>query len=107
MPIIFLGILLIANYWGDHSNIFRADTLDDLLKLLPKQLFHILPRLQMNELYCFRVKSAQKLNMNDKQDLEKEITLAECHATLRNMKNNTSPGADGLTVEFYNFVGKI
>jgi hypothetical protein len=27
-------------YWGDHSNIFRADTLGDLLQILPKLLFH-------------------------------------------------------------------
>jgi hypothetical protein len=48
----------------------------------------------------------QKLNMYDKHDLEKEITLVECHATVRNMKNNTSPGTDGPTVEFYKKIRK-
>lgn len=48
----------------------------------------------------------KRLTEIDKQELENELTLRECFDTLKNMKMNTSPGADGLTVEFYKFFWK-
>jgi len=47
-----------------------------------------------------------KLLENDKINLEKEITLNECLKALKNMKNSKSPGADGITTEFYKFFWK-
>ena len=44
-----------------------------------------------------------KLSDLDSSKLEGEITYAELSTALRNMKNNKSPGLDGLTVEFFKF----
>ena len=44
-----------------------------------------------------------KLKATKKQRLESHITLFELGSTLFKMKNGTSPGSDGFTVEFYKF----
>ena len=41
------------------------------------------------------------LNDLEKEGLEGKITPGECEEALKNMKNNKSPGSDGLPVEFY------
>ena len=43
----------------------------------------------------------RKLNEKQKEALEKEITKNELFLSLKKMKKNTSPGLDGMTVEFY------
>jgi hypothetical protein len=52
-----------------------------------------------------------KLNENQKQSLEGEISLPELTSALKRMKNNKSPGADGFTADFFKFfwidVGKF
>ena len=45
--------------------------------------------------------SSPKLHENDKQSCEREITKNECGDALKSVGNNTSPGNDGLTKEFY------
>ena len=45
--------------------------------------------------------SIRKLNNLDKNSCEGHITEAECINALKNMKNQKSPGSDGITVEFY------
>ena len=42
-----------------------------------------------------------KLSDNESNQLEGHITLAELTNTLRNMKNNKSPGTDGYSCEFF------
>ena len=41
-----------------------------------------------------------KLSDEESQDLEGEIKYSELGTSLKNMKNNKSPGLDGFTVEF-------
>ena len=41
------------------------------------------------------------------QNLEGLLTLPEALKSLKQMKNNNSPGIDGFTVEFYNYFGVI
>lgn len=45
--------------------------------------------------------SIDKLNDTDKQTCEGLLTESECTKALKDMKNNKSPGSDGITVEFY------
>ena len=47
--------------------------------------------------------SLAKLDDSDKQKLGEPITQSELGATLHKMRNGTSPGSDGFTVEFYKF----
>ena len=47
-----------------------------------------------------------KLDRQISDDLEREITEAELLSTLKNMKNNKSPGSDGYTAEFFKFFWK-
>ena len=47
-----------------------------------------------------------QLNQNDTITLESNVTNRECLSTLKKMKNGSSPGSDGLTVEFYKFFWK-
>ena len=49
---------------------------------------------------CFE-DSIRKPNNLDKNSCEGHITEAECINALKNMKNQKSPGFDGITVEFY------
>jgi len=42
-----------------------------------------------------------KLNQSESESLEGLITYEETYQTLKNMKNNKSPGSDGFTVEFF------
>ena len=45
----------------------------------------------------------EKVSDQEKQDCDKMITNEECLSYLKHMRNNTSPGLDGFTVEFYKF----
>ena len=47
-----------------------------------------------------------KLNINQANELEGEITKSEIIKALKRMKNNKSPGSDGYTVEFFKFFSK-
>ena len=42
-----------------------------------------------------------KINENEKQLCDAPPTLIECEEAVRSMKNNKSPGQDGLPAEFY------
>ena len=44
-----------------------------------------------------------KLNKIEAESLEGEITYEEATETLKNMKNDKSPGSDGYTAEFFKF----
>jgi len=41
------------------------------------------------------------LNSHDKAICEGLLTVKECESVLKTMKNNKSPGNDGISVEFY------
>ena len=47
-----------------------------------------------------------KQNEQEATELEGEISLKEASLTLKNMKNNKSPGTSGFTVDFYNVFWK-
>ena len=49
------------------------------------------------------IKNANKLTQEESEQLEGPLTLQEIGESLKNMKNNKSPGSDGFTVEFYKF----
>jgi hypothetical protein len=59
--------------------------------------------IDVNEIedYFSKINVENILNENDKQMLELFPTLQECTDALFAMKNNKSPGLDGLTCEFY------
>lgn len=42
-----------------------------------------------------------KLSDDDKENLEGELTIAECRLILKTFNIGKSPGEDGFTVEFY------
>ena len=42
-----------------------------------------------------------RLDEDEKQSCEGEITIEECEKVIKTMKNNKSPGVDGLPCEFY------
>ena len=52
-------------------------------------------------MYNFFDDNIQKLNDIEKRNCEGKINENECLKALKEMKNNKSPGSDGLTVEFY------
>jgi hypothetical protein len=43
----------------------------------------------------------QKLSDDDKKTCDGKMTIEECSMSIQNMKNNTSPGLDGLGPAFY------
>ena len=43
----------------------------------------------------------QRLTEEEKMSFEGKLSYKECFESLQGMKNNKSPGYDGLTVEFY------
>jgi hypothetical protein len=59
--------------------------------------------IDVNEIedYFSQINVENILNKNDKQMLELFPTLEECTDALFAMKNNKSPGLDGLPCEFY------
>ena len=60
--------------------------------------------LDENDLFDLFVQSLKTPKLQDQQrnELEGEITLAECKVVLRTFSNGKSPGEDGFTWEFYN-----
>ena len=56
-----------------------------------------------HELFADFVRSVQlpKLSDDDKENLEGELTIAECRLILKTFNFGKSPGEDGFTVEFY------
>ena len=67
-----------------------------------KQLYN--SGLDENDLFDLFVQSLKTPKLQDQQrnELEGEITLAECKVVLRTFSNGKSPGEDGFTWEFYN-----
>ena len=51
--------------------------------------------------YIAETNIENKLNNVKKNACENLPTLAECEDAIKDMKNNKSPGADGIPVEFY------
>ena len=51
--------------------------------------------------YLNKIENLNKLKEEEANNLEGEITEAECKNALKNMKLNKSPGSDGIPVEFY------
>lgn len=53
-----------------------------------------------------KLTECSKLTVEERDKLEGEISSEEILFVLKNMKNNKSPGSDGLSVEFFNFFHK-
>jgi exonuclease III len=51
--------------------------------------------------YIQHTQLEQVLSKEDSQSCDGSLTLAECKNVVHSMKNNKSPGIDGLSVEFY------
>lgn len=51
--------------------------------------------------YFSSIPNTKTLNDNEKDFCEKDISLCELTESVRNIKNNKSPGPDGLSPEFY------
>lgn len=51
--------------------------------------------------YLFNSINTPRLSNEDKTQLNKRFTEGELYETLKQMKNNKTPGSDGLTKEFY------
>ena len=45
--------------------------------------------------------NTSKLTDEQRDSIDKQLTLSECFAALKTFKKNKTPGNDGLTVEFY------
>jgi hypothetical protein len=55
----------------------------------------------IDESHSALFKSEVKLDEEDRKMLDNSITIDECDRAMNEMKNNKSPGSDGLTAEFY------
>ena len=51
--------------------------------------------------YLNSINVENTLNENDKYNCDKEVTIEELDFAIKNLKNNKSPGMDGLTPEFF------
>ena len=45
--------------------------------------------------------NASKLTDEQRDSIDKQLTMSECFTALKTFKRNKTPGNDGLTVEFY------
>ena len=68
---------------------------ENLYAFRPTQNINIEKQLNFNDI--------PKLNEQQSESLEGLITIEEMLVSLKNMKNNKSPGSDGFTIEFYKF----
>ena len=57
--------------------------------------------------YFFEKENDNKLSNEDRDKCEGKITELECIQAIKDMKNNKSPGSDGIPVEFYKIFWKI
>jgi hypothetical protein len=58
-------------------------------------------------IYIYRTKLESKVNQEDMNVCDGQLSVEECTEAIFKMKLNKSPGIDGLTVEFYRTFGKI
>ena len=56
---------------------------------------------QTNPSFNFFDEHVPKLNANEKAKCDGLISEDECEKVLKEMKNQKSPGSDGLTTEFF------
>ena len=54
-----------------------------------------------------RYQDIPKLSESQKLEIEGQITATEALNSLKNMKNNKSPGSDGFSTEFFKFLNDI
>ena len=95
-------------------NLYRSDgtrtnTKDEIIfetKRFYEKLYDVKQTedVDLNDLLNFP--NVPKLNEDEKLKLEGPITINEISESLKNMKNNKSPGSDGFTAEFFKFFWK-
>jgi len=96
---------LIPNLIDNDGN--ELDKLPDILKeqsIFYEKLYSSKnPRMDEQSKHIFfpEDKRVQSLSVDEKSNLEHEITIEESYEVLKNMKKDKSPGSDGFTVEFY------
>ena len=75
---------------GFYSGLYKKDDLEPCENLMNTFLeSQLMPR----------------LSVDDSQVWEGKLKIEECVKSLSSFEPNKSPGNDGLTVEFYNFLG--
>ena len=97
-------ILSFSKLIDSNGNEYRNS--DDILKL-QKQYYQDLYKdeLKIDEVPINELigENLHKLNKEESDNLEGEITHEELANALKNMKNSKSPGSDGFTAEFFKF----
>ena len=86
----------------EGTTLTNEDEILNEIEAFYKQLYN--SGLDENDLFDLFVQSLKtpKLQEQQRNELEGEITLAECKVVLRTFSSGKSPGEDGFTWEFYN-----
>ena len=87
---------------GEGENIYSQEEIANEVKTFYEQLYKKRDSLD-NNLNESLPNDIPKLSQAQKDNIEGMITLEELKETLKNMKNDKSPGSDGFSVEFYKF----
>ena len=72
----------------------------DKIKYYYKTLYTSTNKQNLND-YIYRTKLESKVNQEDMNVCDGQLSVEECTEAILKMKLNKSPGIDGLTVEFY------
>ena len=79
------------------SCIRKLNTENDKSTTNPKEI--------LNEIQLFYANlstvNTSKLTDEQRDSIDKQLTMSECFSALKTFKKNKTPGNDGLTVEFY------
>ena len=95
------------NLWKTDGT--KTNSKDEILietKNFYEKLYEAKPidNIDLNEILNYP--NIPKLNESEKMKLEGPLTINEVLESLKNMKNNKSPGSDGFTAEFFKFFWK-
>ena len=92
-----------------NSNAVEHTDTKDILNCQKKyeNLYDKVPVPENNSLTDILGENEDKLSDEEAHSLEGKITYAELLHTLKQIKNEKSPGLDGYTAEFFRFFGWI
>ena len=93
----------ITKLLDDEGNIItnQRDILDKMKYYYKKLYTSTNPDKQNLNDYIYRTKLESKVNQEDLNVCDGQLSVEECTEAIFKMKLNKSPGIDGLTVEFY------
>lgn len=78
-----------------------SDILNEIMKFYKKLYTSSNPDIENIKTYLHQTKMNNILSEDDKNICEGLISKDECSSVIKHMKNNKSPGLDGLPIEFY------